>query len=766
MDVAGVVAVTVLLQYAQGTLIEIGVVSENDDAIQVIKNNVTRQEGCVHWFRERHGSIFQKAAQLSSMQKDNLDIIIVAPDPAKGKSMEVICPGAVNEELCLDFHRYDLSSCGAYLLEPHLPDQLGQTSQVIHKLMWTSAKIFSDGENWFNSHRVANELSRLGVDSELIFVKKDGSNLMFLEQILNTIGMDRIKHRLRFVLMCSLPHVKKILREAEQWDKAFGQGSLLRHFSQWLLLLSGSSLGVIEDMDLTLDHLAVMTRSYPDFDSRELSQRVVDAVEEVLLLKHISSRSDARDTFLQIVRRENNARTLNTLIHTLLWKPQGRKLSTVQRWWFDVSLNDVFPNLKFGLNQRELRAAALEFLPFVKRHEINGKLTFTHAVIDLVDYLKSVLNFTYSFTEPADGEWGLPTSGDFSNYTGMIGMLQRREIDIIAAPVGYTWERDQVADFLPAIHESYNGIIFRDTRGSSKLSSALADPFRWQVYAVGGATLLGVILLYFAIEWNNPFYQGTTSVEKQLKPPGALDTVMYLFGSTVHQGGVHLPESSSGRILISFWWMYIIVMTAAYSGNLIAALTVTRKTTTYTSFDDLFEISNLKIGLIGGTVLHETIETSNDSLIVEIREKIEASEQIDKDVRHHNPAVHMEKVMTETYAFLHDITELAMFMKISCDVYILKEKIVPLDHSLLLPQGSPLTDMFTNEITRVQEIGLMEYWLRKWKPSQDNSTCPSIEKGAKPVGLEKLASALLALGAGILCSGVCLLVELVVNAST
>ncbi|XP_046580584.1 glutamate receptor ionotropic, delta-2-like [Haliotis rubra] len=345
-------------------------------------------------------------------------------------------------------------------------------------------------------------------------------------------------------------------------------------------------------------------------------------------------------------------------------------------------------------------------------------------------------------------------------------MRKTQEIDFIAAPVGYTWERDQVADFLPAIHESYNGMIFRDTRGSSKLLSALADPFRWQVYAVGGATLLGVILLYLAIEWNNPFYQEATSEAKRLKPTGVLDTVMYLFGSTVHQGGVHLPESSSGRILISFWWMYIIVMTAAYSGNLIAALTVTRKTTAFTSFDDLFEVANLKIGIMGGTVLHETIETSNDSLIMEIREKIEASEEIDKDVHNHNPAVHMEKVMTENYAFLHDITELEMFVKISCDVYILKDKIVPLDHSLLLPQDSPLTDMFAKEITRVQEIGLMEYWLRKWKPTQNNSTCPSLEKGAKPVGLERLAAALLALGAGILCSGVCLLVELVVKAST
>ncbi|XP_067682636.1 glutamate receptor ionotropic, kainate glr-3-like [Haliotis asinina] len=763
MDVDHVVAVAVLLPFAAGSLIKLGIVSEKADAVQVISNNVTGQEGYIHWFQEKHGTVFQKTAQLSTIRKDNLDIIIMAPDQEKGKSMEVICPGAVNEELCLDFHRYDLSSCRAHLLEPHLPDQLHSTIHIISTLQWSSTTIFSDKKHRSDSQRLSNELFGLGVESELVFVKKDGSNLVFLEQILNTIGMDRAKHRLRFVLMCSLPHVKQILREAEQWDKTFGQGSLLRHFSQWLLLLSRSSLEVIEDMDLTLDHLAVMSRPYPYYDSRELSQMVLDAMAEVLSLEHTYNNSHTRDAFLQIFGSEH---TMNTLLYTLLWKHNGRKLSRVKRSWYDASLNDVFPNLKLGLNERELRAATLEFLPFVKRNEINGNLIFTHASIDLVDHLKSVLNFTCSFTEPEDGEWGLPVCGDLSNFTGVMGMLQRGEADLIAAPMGYSRERDHIADFLPSVHESYNGMIFRDTRASSKLSSALTDPFRWQVYAVGGATLLGVILLYFAIEWNNPFYQEATSVEKQLKPASAIDAIMYLLGSAIHQGGVHLPESCSGRILISFWWMFIIVITSAYSGNLIASLTVTRNTPPFTTFDEVFEEANLKIGLLGGGVLRGALETSNDSQLLKLREKIEASSEIDSGIYNPSFSAQMKKVMTENYAFLNDVTELEMFVTTSCNVYILKEKFLPMHYSLLLPQDSPLTDMFSKEVTRVQEMGLMKYWLKKSKPTQKDSACPSIEKGAKPVGLEKLAAALLALGTGALCSGVCLLFEVILKAST
>ncbi|XP_046544304.1 glutamate receptor ionotropic, kainate glr-3-like [Haliotis rubra] len=252
-----------------------------------------------------------------------------------------------------------------------------------------------------------------------------------------------------------------------------------------------------------------------------------------------------------------------------------------------------------------------QWLPFVKRYEEkDGSVVYKQASIDLANHLGNVLNFTYSVSEPADGEWGVPISEDSSNYSGLTGMLQRMEVDFVAAPMGYTEGRDLHGDFLPFVHASSNGLILRNTRGRSKLSSALTDPFRWQVYAVGGAVLIGVVLLYLAMEWNNPFYNDDKSVEKGWKPAGALDAVMYLFGSTIHQGGVHLPESSSGRILVSFWWLYIIVMTAAYSGNLIASLTVTKEELPFNSLDDVFADDSLKVGFAAGGVLQKTIMVS------------------------------------------------------------------------------------------------------------------------------------------------------------
>ncbi|XP_046544297.1 glutamate receptor ionotropic, delta-1-like [Haliotis rubra] len=139
---------------------------------------------------------------------------------------------------------------------------------------------------------------------------------------------------------------------------------------------------------------------------------------------------------------------------------------------------------------------------------------------------------------------------------------------------------------------------------------------------------------------------------------------------------------------------------------------------------------------------------------------------MDSSTFERNVTIQIKKVLDENYAFMSDTSELDVFARAFCDLYILEETFEPMQYSLVLPQDSPLTDMFSEEVTMVQEIGLMQYWFRKWNPRLNDSACASTETGAKPIGLEKLVSVSLALLVGILCSGLCLLIELVVKASS
>lgn len=66
-------------------------------------------------------------------------------------------------------------------------------------------------------------------------------------------------------------------------------------------------------------------------------------------------------------------------------------------------------------------------------------------------------------------------------------------------------------------------------------------------------------------------------------------------------GGVHLPQSQTGRTIVSAWWLYSIVVVGTYSGNLIAFLTVTKDVVPFDTLEEMLEQTDYTWGTVAGT---------------------------------------------------------------------------------------------------------------------------------------------------------------------
>lgn len=91
-------------------------------------------------------------------------------------------------------------------------------------------------------------------------------------------------------------------------------------------------------------------------------------------------------------------------------------------------------------------------------------------------------------------------------------------------------------------------------------------------------------------------------------------TLNWLYGNLLYLnfksfiGNGNTSFSNSGRILISTWWIFTIVVLATYSGNLVAVLSVTLEEAPFNTFEGLVEQDQYKWGTLGGTIYLSIME--------------------------------------------------------------------------------------------------------------------------------------------------------------
>ncbi|TRY79477.1 hypothetical protein TCAL_06562, partial [Tigriopus californicus] len=99
---------------------------------------------------------------------------------------------------------------------------------------------------------------------------------------------------------------------------------------------------------------------------------------------------------------------------------------------------------------------------------------------DVFFNLQEILNFTFQVTQPPDGEWGA-ILGESQGWSGMIGMLQNKEIDMAIADFTVTKERSSVVSFAEPIAQIYHSLFIKNPSGTPHYG-AFVEPLHWMVW--------------------------------------------------------------------------------------------------------------------------------------------------------------------------------------------------------------------------------------------------------------------------------------------
>ncbi|XP_041354478.1 glutamate receptor ionotropic, kainate 2-like [Gigantopelta aegis] len=457
--------------------------------------------------------------------------------------------------------------------------------------------------------------------------------------------------------------------------------------------------------------------------------------------------SEPRDGLLSM----DQPRTKMTFVYTLLQtRASGRRLrlaATINECGNMTTFRNIFPN-KHGFNQEHFTAATLQVKPFLYKEGSQ----YVGFLADILNFISSPLNFTYSFVEAPDGKYG---SVDNGSWNGLIGMLVRQETDIIMADISTTYLRQKVVDFTHPYNFDVATVVMRRPIDDSSSYLSYIQLYRWEVHVCIWSSIVLAYLFVKVIERVNPFYRHGRVVDK-----GNHSTLFWLlYGSLLKQGGRDVTKvSQSRRVFLGTWWIFAIIMSSIYSGNLIAFLTVSRLKLPFDTISGMVQQDRFTWGTYGGSNYIKFFETSKDKDYQKVAEGFKKFPKEDPSTLSTKAEEHRLKVLKGDYCFIGGKPTLEFWVSQNCQLKLLNEGFYSLLYGIVLPKNSPYTKDFSDQIIGLHETGIMAMMKTKWWPQ--NSCNDDELKYAKAIQLSDIQSAFYVLVIGTVMTFIVLLFEL------
>ncbi|XP_072743848.1 uncharacterized protein [Anoplolepis gracilipes] len=543
---------------------------------------------------------------------------------------------------------------------------------------------------------------------------------------------NNLEHRNLYVLDLNCDYASDVLRQADSKKMFVGP-------TKWLLLQNRRTL-------IDNDDNANLTSTYNDSILEIFEDLAVYPDSDVVLAKKFDN------DFLQLtsVYRPSPQRGV-------IWEDRGN-------WTAENGLQmktfDVASARRRNLQQTALKSA----LVITDPNTINHLTDFKHKSIDPVAkagypsviHLANRMNATISFE--ITNTWGYRAKN--GSWSGMIGMLDRREIDIGGTPSFLVPERLGVVQYIQLYTHTSARFVFRRPLLSS-VSNIFILPFQQNVWiAIAVFLILVLCLLYLSIKWEYYRNRNTMSANnwKQLNPgkQTVSDNLLILLGAFSQQGYSYEPYRVSSRIVTLMLLLASLSLYAAYTANIVGLLQST--TDSIKTLPDLFN-SPLKLGtqdIVYNRHYFKLVQDPVRKAIVEQRIEPKGRKSNWMSIEEG-----VSRIKNELFAFHGEIGALYEFME---DTYQEEEKcglteidFLKVTYPLIVTQiQSPYLEIIKNGALILREYGLKyraEYRLYTRKP-----VCSS-KISFITIGFTECYFALVIMGYGILLAVIIFVLE-------
>ncbi|XP_062620957.1 glutamate receptor 3-like [Saccostrea cucullata] len=363
--------------------------------------------------------------------------------------------------------------------------------------------------------------------------------------------------------------------------------------------------------------------------------------------------------------------------------------------------------------------------PFLMEEKgTNGNINKTYRgyIIDLLEELKKKVDFDYDIEISPDGTFGREITP--GNWSGTLNEVIQKRVDLAAGPFTITSERAQVVDFSTPFLTTPFGIVLRQPhKAEESIGHRLLrvwDPLKPSVWMmifisfVVTSTLLYVVSYFNPYEWRRMSRDGEASL-REGESFTCMNSFWFVMSALMWQGYTRAPRSIGGRVIVMFWWLFVVISISCYIANLSNLLRIepnAEHSERMVRVKNLKDLANSDIPYLitKGGAMEEFILNSNARIAQHLRSKgYKTVPSIKEGLER------VSKEPTQALALLGESMMIKYYLRTySCKLYIVEDTSVYRHFAFAFPKDSLNKRRINVAISTTDELGYLNDMNENW----------------------------------------------------
>ncbi|KAJ8727157.1 hypothetical protein PYW08_015554 [Mythimna loreyi] len=378
-----------------------------------------------------------------------------------------------------------------------------------------------------------------------------------------------------------------------------------------------------------------------------------------------------------------------------------------------------YVNLMKEINGKNLKVTTYNNTPLSGSEFRNGTMVGKGVAFIVMDILRKKFNFTYELVQPKRNyEMGSKMGGD-----SVIGLLNTSKVDMAAAFLPTLIAYRERVSFSIDLDEGIWVMMLKRPKESAAGSGLLA-PFNELVwYLVLAAVLTFGPCITFFTRVRSKLITDDEGV-LPLKP-----SFWFVYSAFLKQGTNLAPEANTTRVLFVTWWLFMILLSAFYTANLTAFLTLSKFTLAIEYPRDLYQKNYRWIASAGSSVEHvvksegeelyylSAMISNNKAQFLSVISDTDFLGIVKKGAVLVKEQTVVDHLMYNDYTSKKDVEESE-----KCTYVVAPNAFMKKQRAFAYPVGSKLKSLFDPVLTQIFQSGILDFLKRADLPS--TKICP------------------------------------------